>query len=325
MTSKRFFFQTIFFSTAIILGIVLFNVYMNEYGLFGDVQSKSKTFSSNERTSKYLLSYNYIPSNFDGILIGPSLSDNLNTKDISGFKIYNASIVGGNISELKLIAENVIQRGNLKFIIICLTYYITKDHGYKTSHMNPQEYWGSLGSKETIKLYIERILIRLGMKYSPYNDYGYYDTSLNVKGALLALERKKKLNTRRDNASLREKETEYIDEIAYKELAQTLSMARNKGIKIFAFYYPNCLENYNEARFNSYKERIDKLFTKQDCIWDFHNGAINMNLRKNLSNYDDGVHLSRKGASLLINEISTKLNSYYGISAKYPPQVCQCN
>ncbi|MGD0280244.1 MAG: hypothetical protein ABSC11_13195, partial [Smithella sp.] len=165
MTSKSFFLKTILLSLTIISGIMLFNLYMNEYGLFGDVRGKSKIFCNNERTSKYLLSYKYIPTNFEGILIGPSLSDNLNTKDISGFKIYNTSISGGNISELKLIAENVIQKGNLKFIIICLNYYITKDHGCKTSHMNPQEYWGSLGSKETIKLYIERILIKLGIRY----------------------------------------------------------------------------------------------------------------------------------------------------------------
>jgi len=74
------------------------NVYMNGYGLFGDVKEKFITLWHNERTSKYLFSFNYIPSNFEGMLIGSSVSDNLNTKKISKFKVYNASINGGNAS-----------------------------------------------------------------------------------------------------------------------------------------------------------------------------------------------------------------------------------
>ncbi|MGD0279295.1 MAG: hypothetical protein ABSC11_08305, partial [Smithella sp.] len=170
-----------------------------------------------------------------------------------------------------------------------------------------------------------RILIKLGIRYNYFNDYGYYDSSIDIKKALLAVEKEKKLSALRNNANAAKKDTEYIDEIAYEELAQTLSMARNKGIKIFAYYYPSFLENFNEARFNSFKERIDKLFTKQDCIWDFHHGTTNIDFRKDPGNYCDGVHLSRKGASILINEINARLNSYYGKSVSCPPQVCQCN
>jgi len=152
MTFKKYFYGTIGVSLCIIISIIAFNIYMNEYGLFGNAKGKSIKIWHDERTSKYLLSYNYIPANFEGILIGPSVSVNLNTKKINDFKIYNASLNGGNISELKYIADNIIQRGNLKFIIICLYPYMTKDHGRKTSSIDPREYWGSLGSKQALEL-----------------------------------------------------------------------------------------------------------------------------------------------------------------------------
>ena len=178
MTFKKFFYSSVLISICIITAIVLFNVYVNEYGLFGNTKGMSINIWNNERTSKYLLSFNYIPTNFEGILIGPSVSDNLDTKKISGFKIYNASIDGGNISELKYIVENVIQRGNLKFIIICLSPYITKDHGPKTSDISQQKYWGALGSKEILYRYLYKLFTILGLRYDIYNDYGYMNFNL---------------------------------------------------------------------------------------------------------------------------------------------------
>ncbi len=310
MTFKKYFYSTIGVSLCIILSIIAFNIYMNEYGLFGNAKGKSIKIWHDERTSKYLLSYNYIPANFEGILIGPSVSVNLNTKKINDFKIYNASLNGGNISELKYIADNIIQKGNLKFLIICLYPYMTKDHGRKTSSIDPREYWGSLGSKQVVELYIDKLFIKFGFRHDRYNDYGH--NNYNLIAEKPDIEPAKELQNAIDKAKPEEtaNKLETIDEIAYNELVQLVNAARKKGIKIFGFYYPYYMEKYNEAAFTAYKDKIDKIFTKDDFIWNM-NSEEYINFRSDLSNYYDKGHLSWKGADYLIREINNKLIMFY--------------
>lgn len=315
MTFRKFFYTSILLSIFIIMAIVSFNVYMNEYSLFGDAKGTSIKIWSNERTSKYLLSFNYIPANFEGILIGPSYSDNLDTKKISGYKIYNASLDGGgNISELKYIAENVIQRGNLKFIIICLSSYMIKNHGLKTSYISQQEYWASLGSRRTLDFYINKLRIIYGLLPDLYNDYGYCNFNLTREKPVVAkTELITKSHSKSDsdkNIRSNDKDFYPIDEIAYNELSELLALSRKKGVKVFVFYYPYYIENYHEKSYQTFKEKIDKLFDERDVIWDL-NSDKHIAFRSDLSNYFDKGHLSWKGTSYLIREINNKLNLFY--------------
>lgn len=314
MTFRKFFYGSILLSICIISVIVSFNVYMNEYGLFVNPKGMPIKIWNNERFSKHLLSFNYIPANFEGILIGASVSDNLDTKKISGFKIYNASINGGNISELKYIAENVILSGKLKFIIICLYPYITKDHELKPSYISQQNYWASLGSKETLYFYLHKLFTTLGLTYDTYNDYGYNNYNLIAEKQVVA---KAELITKshpKSDSDTKKKSNDneliFIDKIAYNELSSILILSRKKGVKVFAFYYPYYIEKYNEKRFKTYKEKIDKLFDERDVIWNLNNDE-HLAFRSDLSNYYDGEHLSWKGTKYVIREISNKLNLFY--------------
>ncbi len=309
MTFKKFFYTTLLLSACFITVTVSFNIYMNEYGLFGSAKGKSIKIWDNERTSKYLLSYNYIPANFEGILIGPSVSDNLDTKKISGYKIYNASLNGGNISELKYIVENIIHNGNLKFIIVCLYPYITKDHGRKTSYINQKEYWSSLGSMQTLKFYGHKISALFGFSHDVYNDYGYNNIKLLAEKSTATKQPIIKI----DNVAITKltlNQVEFIDGIAYNELLELINLSRKRGVKIFGFYYPYFMANYDEKRFKTYKEKIDKIFDKNDLIWNL-NDDEHLAFRCDLSNYYDGKHLSREGANYLVREINDKLDMFY--------------
>src|SRR5579864_3138682 len=75
------------------------NYKINFYGLFGDVRGTKYFIYDNERTTKYLFGYNYIPHNFDGLLVGSSFSDNWDTGELTGIHMYNVSLNGGNITE----------------------------------------------------------------------------------------------------------------------------------------------------------------------------------------------------------------------------------
>ena len=124
MSSDRFL-RTFALLTIVVTGLfVLVNVYVDIYGLF--LGRKDRRVFTNERTSKYLLSQRYIPENYDGFIIGPSLSDNLNPVHIPGYKVYNASIMGANISELHHLIDKIVQHGHMKVAIFCLDPYLDR-------------------------------------------------------------------------------------------------------------------------------------------------------------------------------------------------------
>src|SRR5687768_4922851 len=74
MTASRFLKRTSIISTLAIACIVLANMTIDIYGLFLPVKGKALPVYNNERLSKYLLSYRYIPQNFEAAIIGTSLS-----------------------------------------------------------------------------------------------------------------------------------------------------------------------------------------------------------------------------------------------------------
>ncbi|HRD43384.1 MAG TPA: hypothetical protein PLN30_06505, partial [Ferruginibacter sp.] len=129
MTSKNFLLKYSLIMALLVSIIVGINYSIDIYGLFRG--KKERKVYINERTSKYLFSMRYIPENYEGIIAGPSLSDNLNPDQLKGYKIYNASIMGINVTEMNYLLNNIIDKGHLKFAIICLGRYLTKDHGRK--------------------------------------------------------------------------------------------------------------------------------------------------------------------------------------------------
>ena len=57
----------------------------------------------------------------------------MDTKKLTGYKIYNLSMTGANFSELKYAIDNILSYGSIKLFIICLDPYITKDSGTKSA------------------------------------------------------------------------------------------------------------------------------------------------------------------------------------------------
>jgi hypothetical protein len=283
----------------------MFNFFMNEYGLFGDVRGKRIKIYGNERTSKYLLSFNYIPLNFDGLLIGSSVSDNFDTKNFIGSRIYNASINGATVNELKILVENILAKGSLKCVVISLYPNMTKRDGKRTSRMVLNEYWGSLGSISTLDFYRRKFLIRNGMLYDYFDEYGRYNYNLRKAG------RDSKMLIRQSAASIKDNEIININDRAYIGLDTLLKRLRSKGTIIFAFYHP--IPQYYfvlyEKNFRSYQKKINALFDPTDVLWDYNTGEF-VDFRKDHTNYCDEIHLSQKGIDFITRHINTKLSSH---------------
>lgn len=284
--------------------IIVLNYSMDFYGLFRDVQGKKIKVYANERTSKYLFSYRYIPTNFDGILIGSSLSRTWDVSRIKGVRVYNASIAGGNISEEKLIADNVLARRHVKLVIFCIHPYLTATHGRRSDYMYPREYWGALGSIDLVRVYIKFLGARFGLAKDRYDEYGVNNEF--EPDPIEALNR----------AAASKRLT--VDEIAFAEYAQVLETSRAHGAKIVAFIPPMFVGRYEaeKAEYDVYFARMAKLFRPDEKIIDF-NARPYATYTRDQGNFYDGAHLTANAADFFSRELASAVWPQASASAQH--------
>jgi hypothetical protein len=310
LTFKGFFIRLYTLTFTVIFFVIGYNFITDDYGLFRETSSLDKKIyffdGTSERTGKYLLSYKYIPENFDGVLIGPSHSANINTKDLSNTKLYNASISGGNITELKLLVEKMLENENLKlkYAVISLSDYLTKDSGKKTSSIDPREYWGSLGSISQLKHMTAKILTELGIKNERFNSYGYNKFNTSKQSDFKEVKQNRIENFAEDDI--------YIDPMAFKQLRETITLLRERNIKIFAYFYPQNYSLYvlNYDNYRVYEDKISSLFNEEDVVWNFNDEKYS-NLTKDPNLFFDGSHLSEKSAEFVVKDIEEKISKVF--------------
>lgn len=304
MTSKRFLFGVGGVVVVTLLAIVSTNYYLNLFGLFRS--ESSLRIWVDEKTSKYLMSFRYVPENFEGAIIGPSVSTNMQTKNIEGFKIYNLSMNGGNISEIKYAIDNVLEKGNLKYLVVCVYPYLTKNSGIKGRQINKKEYWGSLYSLIPMRVAMAATAYQVFPRLDQFHDseWGYNDSNLSKKHIVFENIISRKIENHPKEI--------VVDPQAYNELREVLDLARLKGVQIFAYYYPIYYEFIDVYRASGawdwYQEEMNGLFTKDDLLWDMNEPDYDY-LTHNTRTYIDG-HLSDWGAEQVVEVIETKLKSF---------------
>ncbi len=280
---------------------------MDEFGLFRDVKNRRIRIYAAERVSKYLLSFRYIPTNFDGLIVGPSLSDELDPSRIEGFKVYNLSISGGNISQIRLCCENVLRHGNIKLLIICLDPFLTRETGVNDKRMTPRIRWSVLGSTFTFQLYGERIKRALSPQKDTFADSYNGKCNLARKNMLNHVDARREIEA--FAAQLENDKTEFaVSEKAFNELDELLRAARSRHVRIVAFYYPqpHKVSLAYQAQYWRFREKLDALFSSEDTICDFSSKDY-LSFRQDYTNYSDQGHLSIKGADFICSELNKKI------------------
>jgi hypothetical protein len=304
MNSKKFLLTYVLITLSMVMLIAGINYQIDIYGLFKG--KKERKVYINERTSKYLMSYRYIPENFEGFIIGPSLSANLNPAQIKEYRIYNASIMGANISELNYLVDNIVTKGNMKFAIICLDPYLTKDHGKKSANITSEEYYGALGSTNLLKTYLLYFVRRYNVapnRYAPdihntvgWNNFERETHNIDPQRAI------------REKIAKRQHERTEIDPIAYKELNQTLIKLRQKNIKIIGYFSPVPYQLYQLGKtdYQKFEQDIKALFTSTDVIIN-----LNQNQYKSVTDdyktFIDHGHLSAQGQQFVLSILEEEL------------------
>jgi hypothetical protein len=302
MEAKRFFFLSILASTFVMAILVLINFQIDLFGLFHSTKGKSISIFSDERSAKYLLAHRYVPENFDAYILGPSLSANINPKDVKGIKVYNLSMMGANITEQKAVLEKALERGTPKVVILCLHPYLTADHGMKTELINPQQYYGALGSINLYKTYVLGLVRHFNIMPSKFpkeqfNDHGYNDYKTLVQK--MSVQDKINEQLQRSDAIKTS-----IDSVAWVEFNQLIQECTLKQIEIVAYFHPLPFVLYDKFRepLAAYQGTVEKALAGKATIIDFNASKYEF-FTKELSNYIDHGHLSEKGQAFLLPEI----------------------
>ncbi len=303
MTSKEYLLNFIKYSAGSLAVFVGINLYINDFGLFGD--RDSIRIWTDEKTTKHLLSHKYIPDNFDSVLIGSSVSANMDTRKIENHKLYNLSMNSGNITELKFAVDKVLENGVVKNLIICLYPYLTKNSGIKGRQIDEKEYWGSLFSLIPIRMYLRRVKNEIYPEKDIFHssEWGFNDSNVlkrNIK--FIDFVNRRKRNPRIDIN---------VDSVATEELKEVIEYAHDKGINVIAYYYPIYYEYLDAFKsigaWEAYQSSMDALFSDDDVVLDLNLPEYDY-ITHNYDSYSDG-HLSDSGAEEVLKVLNKSLNS----------------
>lgn len=306
MVFRKFYIRCLITTFIVVAAWVSFIIYIDEFGLFRDVSKRELRIFTSERLAKYLFSLHYIPSKFNGVLIGPSLSDSIDTKGITAARIYNLSLTGGNATELRRLFENVVQNSDkLQVLVICVDPFITRKTGMEEIEMDSRLVWSSLGSTSSFTFYKKKRRALQG-KVSPdmsiNTEWGRYH--FIIPRPVPASE----LIAAYGKSAATASEAYHIDPVALEDLKAIVRLAQKKKVHILAYYhpYPDLVYSAIHKNLEAYKAHIAGIFGSEDQIWDF-NDIRYRSFRKDDSNYLDQAHLSDKGAAYITNEINRLL------------------
>lgn len=112
-----------------------------------------------------------------------------------------------------------------------------------------------------------------------------------------------------------------IDEKALQDLKETVKLARENGLLVFAYYHPRPYEIYDQNRefYDEFHQRLDPVFSNSDYVFDFNTPEYEF-LSRDHSNYCDHCHLSQKGAEYMMKEIDRRITASLAFHGNGPRQ-----
>lgn len=280
-------------TTLITAGLVIAaNTAADIYGLFRDPSHRSLCVYGDDRVAKYLLSTRYVQANFDGVLIGSSMSANWDTGKMQSLRLYNESLNGGNIVEEQAIVNHLLERSGARAALLVVHPYLTATHEFKTVQIGPREIWGALGSQNLFDAYKSALKIRLGREPQTFDAAGTEDMGNDAKKLNVTLQAMMKPGTDFE-----------IDPIALQAYRDIVAALRARHIPI-AFVIPPTSEAIFAPKrdaFRRYAEIVLETRLSQERLLDLSSDEFAA-FRKDVSQFSDGVHL-RGSAALKVTAI----------------------
>ncbi|GAB2994563.1 hypothetical protein GCM10027284_11430 [Cyclobacterium sediminis] len=293
------------------LGFGLLNVFLDVFGLFGFKSKEQVRVYGEERFSKYLMTFEFVPQNFEGMILGPSLSANLNPDHIQDKNYYNLSLMGARINNILSLASNVVDNnGNIEEAIVCIHPYVTSNVGIDESdYMNPDTYWKALGSVNLLRVYGLAIIRYFNLWPNKYPKNQYNTHGSNSFEPLFKVEDvANRILEEVDNVKVSEFE---IRTDQRKDFEELLKLLQTNNIRTFVYYHPVPFPIYNAHRDKMdeyWKDILSSANSNRGSLLNFYNfnNPEFFDFSKDVSNYIDHGHLSKKGQETLIQEIMTR-------------------
>jgi hypothetical protein len=273
------------------------NVSADIYGLYRDPAGRALPVYGDERVAKYLLSTRYVQANFDGALIGSSISANWPVARMKRARLYNESPNGGNIVEEKAIVERLLERGHPRGVVLVVHPYLTASHEFNSVRLEPRLAWGALGSENLVDAYKRMLKIRLGKDKLVFDAAGVADFD----------DKTTKLNVHLE-AMMKPGSDFEIDPVARSAYRDVVLALRAHRIPI-AFVVPPISDQMRARKgdaFGRYAAEILRDRAPDDVLVDFtaeELGAIG----HEAANFTDGVHLRASAAARLAAAMAERL------------------
>jgi hypothetical protein len=281
MTERRWIASTILTIFALVAVNLAFCYASDPYGLLRDPKQRRLSIYCADRKAKFLMSKHYVPANFDGLLLGPSSSSNWDLSGIRSTRIYNESVLGGNVSEEKRIAEQALAAGHFHLAVCVLTPKMTSSHTMRDGldTVTAREALGSIhaftNAAATILLAMH---INIGKSVAPPNGTRPIKEETILDTPVFA-------------------DSSYdVDPVALRDYRTLVLSLQRQGAKILYVkppLYEPCYEK-NRAGLTRYLDLITKEMPPALVI-DF-NGSQFTSLQSNRGYFVDCLHLNAAGA-----------------------------
>jgi hypothetical protein len=286
------------------------NWYLDIFGLFRPVKGRNLPVYHAERISKYLLSYRYIPQNFNTVLLGTSLSDNIDFSNVdapTSPKVYNASMMGANIAEIRPIVSNLLAGGVRQFII-CVSPYLTKNYGAKEVELDGKLYYGALGSKNLYETYVVGAIRSFNLMPSKFPKNQINAQGVNDYGSFFAVSDVRQ----RVNRELKENtDAITIDSSALVAFDAMIQELRNHKVKLLVYFHPvpHDIFKLKEKTFMEYQQLMRSIIRDDRSIINLNSEHFSP-FTADLTNYIDHAHLSRNGQSVIVDTLLARMEGW---------------
>lgn len=304
MTSRHYVALTVVATVLGLLAVCGVNVMLDPYNVLRD-RGPARVWRS-ERFSKGQLSLRHVPANYDYVIVGPSLSANIDPENLWPHRVYNLSIDGANIRELSWPLQNVLEAGHLKGIILCVDPFLTKDAASNEGYLAEKDRWAILGSLAYFEDYLHMLKLRFGLSRKPdrfaRSENGLNDSNVSKKDLDSRAETEKYLARGAGRYA--------VDEEAMVALSRVLDDIAARGVPVIAFFYPRPWKVYDRYRghFDDYKERVSALLAPGTLLLDWNCDAFG-SFTKDYTNYSDAGHLSDHGSAIIGRRLRETLDS----------------
>ncbi len=292
MSSSRFFRVTLSLAVAGAVAVAVMNWRINYYGVFGNVHGRALAPMTNQRIAKYLYGLNYVPANFDALLTGASSTNNLDTSVVRGYRMYNDSIGGGNVTDIRLVIENTLNHGRFRLVVFGLQPRLFETHG---ASIGPRDFGAALGSYDLFRDYGKDLWFRLRGRPNPYDTWGRVNFEELPPWPLIDADAAMNRYLEKyppDQRALT------VDEPSYAELRELIDFARLHSDRVMAYFPPVYERRYQVMRkeYADFNAKMSALFRPGETIIDANDGSLSPLLRDPAS-FQDGTHLTEKVAA----------------------------